>query len=108
MYFLVLNNTHRIKLYKMSEYQLPLNTMLMFIFILVNKVSTQEILSLMYLSITWLLLTLQLEYFLRMERLAVMVFLRKTKLCICNCMSKEAFESAGAALIKTKMQHFIC
>lgn len=43
MYFLVLKNTHRIELYKMSDYQLPINIMLMFIFIVVNKVSTHRI-----------------------------------------------------------------
>lgn len=43
MYFLVLKNTHRTELYKMSDYQFPINTMLMFIFIVVNKVSTHKI-----------------------------------------------------------------
>lgn len=43
MYFLVLKNTHRTELYKMSDYQLPINTMLMFIFIVVNKFSTHKI-----------------------------------------------------------------
>lgn len=46
MHFLVLKNTHSTELYNMSDYQLPMNTMLMFIFIIVNKVSTHKILSL--------------------------------------------------------------
>lgn len=43
-----------------------------------------------------------------MERLAIHGSSKGTKFPICNFMSKAVFEPAGAVLIKTKMQHFIC
>lgn len=49
MHFLVLKNTHSTELYNMSDYQLPMNTMLMFIFIIVNKVSTHKIVTHWYI-----------------------------------------------------------
>lgn len=80
MYFLVLKNTHRTELYKMSDYQLPINTMLMFIFIVVNKVSTHKI----------PLLTGVFEYHLTTSYPAIRILFKNGRSRVCGSSKETA------------------